>query len=762
MDDNLDPVTQEFIADVTEYVGEVERAAGEARKFAGSAEEAKVAVDGMRDKVTEAAAALKITRDEMGKLRNASGEVITATEAQSMALKHLRDRALEAAWAQRELADAEKKGLLSRIGGSIGGLFGGGGGGGGSGGLPGPLGAIPLAGANPEALLAIIPAIMAVLTEVGALTTGLVAAGAGAGAFAALAAPAFGKVHSAYTQIQADQHAYDRALTSKARATAMAHLKQDWASLDPAQAGAVRGVQQLTGEFHKLSTAFEPTAFKVFNEGLQVANQFLPYIGQFANAAAPAIEHLVSGLGRFVGGGEFKYFMGFLQSLAGPVLTAVGSGMKGLGERVMMLMETFSKKDVINSVNIAFRILGFTVQLVQGLIMEGMDAWDLLTSGMHNSAAYFDEARHWVASLGHDIAHYFDDARHAVAAFAHGVAHDFDDVRHGVAEVGHFFAAGFDLVRHDLAATADWIGSHWKIILAWLVAPIGMAVYEIRTHTHQIAQAFDALRHDVAAILAGARHDVAAFADWVPHAIRVAFDTVRHDTAAAMAWLRHEIAHAFDVVRHNVAAATGAVRHDVAAAWDWLRHETAHLIDNVVGYFRALPGRTLAQLAALPGEMLRVGENVIKGLINGIKNAAAAIPGIMKGLASDVASYFTNPLKLFSPSRVFFEHGVNIVLGAINGVRSMAPQLQAAMHQLGSGVATGGIPGVTAGAGGPGGGGRVNVTVPLTAVFGAATGFLNDPHFLQYIQQVIQEAVLRYNVNNPGNGLAIATGGRGL
>jgi hypothetical protein len=797
--DEMEEVTQRFAADVESYVTEVGRAAAETRDLAVKTEEVKVASDGMRDKILEAATALKITRDEMGKLRNASGEVITASEAQAMALKHIRDQALEAAFAMRELDKYEKPSLFSRIKGGIGGLFGGGGGGGAGGGG----GGLSLGDFAPgmgsltgiASMLAVVEAaVMVIGPEVGALATGLTAAGLGVGSFAALAVPALKSVAGEYQNLNAVNQKYQQAVALEKLDPTKGHAAAVKAALDQVnlvgqayqklpndEQGAIDGIYKLTHAFQAQAKAFEPTAFKVFNEGLQVANELLPYVGQFASAAAPAIEHLVGGLGRFAGGGEFRYFMSFLQSLEGPVLTAVGSGMKGLGERLMGLMELFSKKDVINAVNIAFRLLGFTLSLIEGLIMEGMDAWDLLTQVILPGVAHaFDVTRHAVASFAHGVAHDFDDARHGVASFAHDVAHYFDDARHDVAELGHGVAVAFDDVRHAVAVavedTVGWVRDHWKIILAWLVAPIGMAVFEIRTHTHQIAQEFDRLRHDVAAALDGARHAVASaahdiasgfdrarhavasFADWLPHEIAHTFDIARHDVAAFADWLPHEVAHGFDIARHNVARWADDARHDIASAWDWARHATAAGVDGVLHFIGQLPGKTLSLLARLPGEMLQAGEHIIEGLINGIRSAAGGLINTMKGLAHDVITYFTDPLKMLSPSRVFFDHGMNIVLGAVNGVRAYAPQLRQAMRELGTGVAAGGVPGVTGVAGGGALAGRVNVTVPLT--LGAGAQGYNDPRFLQYLQQVVQEAVLRYNVNNPGNGLAIATGGR--
>jgi hypothetical protein len=332
-------------------------------------------------------------------------------------------------------------GIFSKLGG----LFGGGGSGGGGGASALFSGGMT----SPAGIAAIAASVVVLLPEVGALATGLTAAGAGAGSFALLAAPAFGKVHTAYTQIQADQQAYDRALTSSGRKTALAHLQQDWKSLNPAETGAVKGVQQLTGEFGKMSKAFEPTAFKVFDAALKDANEVLPYIGKFATAASPAIEQLVGGLGKFLAGGQFKHFASFLESLSGPSIKAIGSGFAGLAPQVMNLMELFSKKDVVNSINIAFRGVGLALTAVIGVIKLTTWNWDTLTRQMHNVAHGFDVTRHVVASFGHDYAKNFDDVRHVTATWAHDTAAHFDEIRHDIAQW-----AGD--VRHDADNVVHW------------------------------------------------------------------------------------------------------------------------------------------------------------------------------------------------------------------------------------------------------------------------------------------------------------------
>ena len=48
----------------------------------------------------------------------------------------------------------------------------------------------------------------------------------------------------------------------------------------------------------------------------------------------------------------------------------------------------------------------------------------------------------------------------------------------------------------------------------------------------------------------------------------------------------------------------------------------------------------------------------------------------------------------------------------------------------------------------------MHLTMPVT-MQGAAQIY-NTPQFLQYLQSAVQEAILRYGLNNPGTGLAAA------
>lgn len=665
MADELDPVEQKFIADVEPYIEAVESAARDARDFADANLEATAAVDDMRDHAAEAGAALGDLRDHAAEAAEADHSLRDSAVEAAEAMAHERDEALAAAAAagiyadkvgnlheangrfvssarkaelgltdikdgleglRREADKVESAGGGSGRGGLLGKLlFGAFGGAGGSGssflGISGGGGGM-LAG-----IAAAVPAVEALLVEAAGLASGFAAAGAGAAAFAILARPAFESVSAAYTKIKTDQLAYNNALTASAKSTALKKLKQDYASLDPAERGALRGIQHLMDAYHKMAKAFEPEAFKVFNDGLKIANKLLPDVTPFAKTFANALDGLLKKADKFAGSKGFKDWLKDFHKLEGPSVTAIGNGIGHVATAIGKLLTTMSKKDVVNAINIAFSILSGTVSFVAYSIRGLMRSWDQLSSA-------FRRTRHDVASAGHDIAHVFDDIRHAAADLAHNVAAHFDEIRHDVANLAHNIASYFD---------------------------------EARANIHR---------------------------------------------------------------------------------WE---SDVANDISRVVAYFRALPGRVLAELKRLVSDLFNLGKNIINGLLNGIKAAVGGLLGEVGKIAGDISGAFSKVLGILSPSRVFHQHGQMIIQGLIDGIRAKAPELVSVMRGLGGQTGTGFSVGGGSSAGtSP----SVHVTVPVTLAGGAA-GY-NDPRFLQYLQGAVQEAVLRYTQVNPTNGLRLA------
>ena len=306
-------------------------------------------------------------------------------------------------------------------------------------------GGLPLIGGLPlPALAGIIPVAGALLTEVTGLVSGFAAAGAGAGAFGLLAAPAIKSVSGALAQVKTDQNAYDRALTATAKNNALKHLHMDLAKLDPAQRGAVRSLQELSASYHAMAKGFEPEAFKLFGAGLKLVSRLLPDVTPFARTFADVLAKLLGQASRFASSKGFADWLKQFHSIEGPALNSIGQGIGKVTVAFGKLLTVMSGKGVAHAINIAFDTIAVTINAVAGTVRFLVNVWDgAMIAGQQ---------------FAHGVAATFAAVRHAVASFGHEIATDFNDVRHWNAMLAHDFAATFDHIRANLARWAADVG----------------------------------------------------------------------------------------------------------------------------------------------------------------------------------------------------------------------------------------------------------------------------------------------------------------
>lgn len=351
------------------------------------------------------------------------------------------------------------QGLLGRImlGSNMGGL---GSSGGSLGGLAGSAG--PSAGML-GGVAALIPVIGAVAVEVLGLASGFAAAGAGAGAFYALAHPAISQLQQDYAGLKSAQAAYDKAQKVAGADPTKSHLKAEHEALIKLQVArksmkgdegsAAGGISKLAAEYHKLTSAFKPQAFKIFNDALKIANDLLPSLAPMATAFANALHPLLQQFDKFTHSKGFQDFMKKFTSMIGPAVTAIGEGIGKVVPEIGKLFTLMSKQDVVNAINIAFTVLADTIGVIIYAIRRFMQNWDGMSAAARKGA--------------HEIAQAFDVVRHFIAGAGHDIAQDFDQLRHAAATLGHDIATWFDRIRHDIATWVDDVGRFIGNAVKW-------------------------------------------------------------------------------------------------------------------------------------------------------------------------------------------------------------------------------------------------------------------------------------------------------
>lgn len=122
-----------------------------------------------------------------------------------------------------------------------------------------------------------------------------------------------------------------------------------------------------------------------------------------------------------------------------------------------------------------------------------------------------------------------------------------------------------------------------------------------------------------------------------------------------------------------------SISQAVAQAWEKAKQTTQEALMVVSAIIAQLPGKVLA----FRGEMLSAGTDLIRGLINGIKNMAGSAIEAISGVVGGVINKAKSLLDINSPSRVFKEIGTFVGQGMAIGVSNTQKMNEKVMAELG-------------------------------------------------------------------------------
>lgn len=131
---------------------------------------------------------------------------------------------------------------------------------------------------------------------------------------------------------------------------------------------------------------------------------------------------------------------------------------------------------------------------------------------------------------------------------------------------------------------------------------------------------------------------------------------------------------AFRLLRAVVAPVFNALLAGVRAVWTWFKN-LLKPVDDVGGRAQNMGqkvgvvlGGIVKALTSLPAKFIKLGADMVDGLVNGIKTKLGEAVKAVSELGEAVAGKFKSALGIHSPSRVFMGFGENIAQGAAIGI----------------------------------------------------------------------------------------------
>lgn len=187
--------------------------------------------------------------------------------------------------------------------------------------------------------------------------------------------------------------------------------------------------------------------------------------------------------------------------------------------------------------------------------------------------------------------------------------------------------------------------------LALLTNPIGIAVAVIGGAAFLVYKYWQPIKGFFAGLWQGLRSGLAplmpAFRQLASVA-SAAFVPLMPPLRAVWGWLKNIFLQANDTggAARNLGVAVG---QGIASAIIWV-------------------GRLVKSVFDLPGKFIRLGGDIVDGLVNGIKTKFGAARDTIVQFGSSIKGWFTSTLGIKSPSRVFMGFGDNIAQGAAIGI----------------------------------------------------------------------------------------------
>lgn len=133
----------------------------------------------------------------------------------------------------------------------------------------------------------------------------------------------------------------------------------------------------------------------------------------------------------------------------------------------------------------------------------------------------------------------------------------------------------------------------------------------------------------------------------------------------------------------------GSAISQVAGFFDQLDASIRRMGDNMratISSVVKMASELVQAFAAIPGQMMEIGGQIIDGLWQGIQAKWSSLKAGVAGIGSSITSTIKSTLGIRSPSRVMHEVGVDIMQGLQNGMDSVSTSVKGGVEKVAGGI----------------------------------------------------------------------------
>lgn len=212
----------------------------------------------------------------------------------------------------------------------------------------------------------------------------------------------------------------------------------------------------------------------------------------------------------------------------------------------------------------------------------------------------------------------------------------------------------FSALRSSVSSIFSAIRSVASSVWNAIRSVISSVVTSIKS---KVTSTFSAMRSSVASITSAIRSVVSS-----------GFNAMRSVISSIMSSIRSVVSSAWNGIRSVVSSAVSSVRSVVSSGFNALKSVVTSAMSNVISAIKNGWNNAVNFLKGI--NLTSIGQNIIQGLINGIKSKIGAVVSAAKAIADRVKNTIKSAMDIHSPSRVTKELGEHTGQGFANGIKS--------------------------------------------------------------------------------------------
>lgn len=183
-----------------------------------------------------------------------------------------------------------------------------------------------------------------------------------------------------------------------------------------------------------------------------------------------------------------------------------------------------------------------------------------------------------------------------------------------------------------------------------------------------ISSVVTSIKSKVTSTFSAMRSSVASITSAIRSVVSSGFNAMRSVISSIMSSIRSVVSSAWNGIRSVVSSAVSSVRSVVSSGFNALKSVVTSAMSNVISAIKSGWNNAVNFLKGI--NLTSIGQNIVQGLINGIKSKVGEVVSVAKSIASKVTSTIKSAMDIHSPSRVTKELGEHTGQGFANGIKS--------------------------------------------------------------------------------------------